>query len=332
MVFIIMAINKYTPASKTSSIGKKIGKKVFRRAKSANRWAELIYRVAVYILLIDLAFVFLYPFIHMIVNSLKSPQDLIDITVKKIPTSFYWKNYKIAFSALNYTVAARNSLFITLFATAGHILACSFIAYGFARFRFPGREFLFTIVMFSMIVPIQVLIIPYYRQFSDWNWLNSYLPLIIPTFFGFGLRGGLYIFIYRQFFMGMPYELEEAATIDGCGTFRTYWNIILPLSKSATLVTGVLSMVWHWNDYFEPGIYLTKQGLWPVSINIPTMYETVRALSSGTDDFLMEGGEVLFNEGVVFAGTFLVILPILIIYLILQRQFMESVERTGIVG
>jgi multiple sugar transport system permease protein len=316
----------------SATAAESMGKKVLRKAASGRRWADLIYHIAIYILLFDLAFVFLYPFFHMIVNSLKSPQDLIDITVKIIPTSFYWKNYKIAFSALNYAQAAKNSLLITLFTTSGHILACSFIAYGFARFKFPGRELFFMIVLFSMIVPIQVLIFPYYMQFSDWGWLNTYLPLIVPTFFGFGLRGGLYIFIFRQFFMGLPYELEEAAKIDGCSAFRTYWNIVLPVSKSSTLVAGVLSMVWHWNDCFEPGIYLTKQKLWPVPINIPTMYETLKALSSGQADEFMTEGEVLFNEGVVFAGTFLVILPIIIIYLILQRQFMEGIERTGIVG
>ena len=308
------------------------GKKVIRKAASGRRWANLIFRLVVYILLFDLAFVFLYPFIHMVVNSLKSPKDLLDITVKIIPTSFYWKNYKIAFSSLNYAGAAKNSLVITALTTLGHILACSIIAYGFARFRFPGREFFFLIVLFSVIVPIQVLIFPYYMQFSKLGWLNTYLPMIVPTFFGFGLRGGLYIFIFRQFFMGLPNELEEAATIDGCGAFRTYWSIVLPVSRSSTLVVGVLSMVWHWNDCFEPGIYLTKQKLWPVPINIPNMYETLKALSSGqADEFMMEG-EVLFNEGIVFAGTFMVILPILIIYLILQRQFMEGIEHTGIVG
>lgn len=310
-------------------------KKAIRKVTSKWRWTSFIYRVALYLLLLDLAFVFLYPFIYMIITSLKSPQDLLDITVNILPTSFYIQNYRAAFVALNYGSAIKNSIIITLFATIGHIIACSFIAYGFARFKFPGREFFFMIVIFSIIVPIQVLIFPYYIQFSKWGWLNTYLPFIIPTFFGFGLRGGLYIFIFRQFFMGLPYELEEAATIDGCGIFRTYWNIVLPISKSATLVTAVLSMVWHWNDYFEPGIYLTKINLWPLPVNIPFMYDVLKALSGEQLEMLedlMVDGEVLLNEGIVFAGTFLVVLPLLIVYLILQRQFMEGIERTGIVG
>lgn len=302
------------------------------KAKSARYWGNLIYRIAIYILLLDLAFVFLFPFTYMIINSLKSPEDLMDITVKLIPTSFYWKNYKIAASALNYKEAFKNSAIIVIFATLGHVLSCSFIAYGFARYDFPGKEFLFIFVIFSLIVPIQVLIFPQYIKYSNWNWLNTYYPLIVPTFFGFGLRGGLYIFTFRQFFMGLPYELEEAALIDGCGPFKTYCNIILPTSKSSILVSTVLSLVWHWNDYFEPGVYLTKQKLWPLPTNMPMMYQALQALSSGDMDELFEGGEILFNEGVVLAGTFIVILPILIVYLVLQRQFMEGIERTGIVG
>lgn len=310
-------------------------RRVINRAISKWRWLRLVYRAALYMLLANLAFVFLYPFIHMIITSLKSPEDLFDITVNIIPTSFYIDNYVAAFMALNYSDAVVNSLIITLFATFGHIVSCSFIAYGFSRFKFPGREFFFIIVIFSIIVPIQVIIFPYYIQYSNWGWLNTFLPFIVPSFFGFGLRGGLYIFIFRQFFMGLPYELEEAATIDGCGALRTYWNIVLPIAKPATLVTAVLSMVWRWNDYFEPGIYLTEMELWPLPITIPFMYQALEALSSEQTEIiadLLVDGEVFFNEAIVFAGTFMVVLPLLIAYLFLQRHFMESIERTGIVG
>jgi len=309
--------------------------RVVSKAVSKWRWLRLIYRFTLYVLLANLAFVFVYPFIHMIITSLKSPADLFDITVNIIPTSFYIDNYFAAFMALNYGESAVNSLIITLFATIGHIISCSFIAYGFSRFKFPGREFFFMIVMFSIIVPIQVIIFPYYIMYSNWGWLNTFWPFIVPSFFGFGLRGGLYIFIFRQFFMGLPYELEEAATIDGCGALRTYWNIVLPIAKPATLVTAVLSMVWRWNDYFEPGIYLTKIELWPLPITIPFMYEALEALSGEqTEAFteLLVDGEIFFSEAIVLAGTFMIVLPLLIAYLFLQRHFMESVERTGIVG
>lgn len=286
-------------------------------------------RIAMYLLLIDLAFVFLYPFIHMIITSIKSPDDLIDITVKWIPKSIYWKNFQIAFSTLNYQSGLINSVFVTAFSVLGHVLSCSLIAYGFARYKFPGRDILFAIVILSLIVPTQVLVFPLFIQYSKLGLINTFVPLIAPTFLGYGLRGGLFIFIFRQFFLGLPSELEDAARVDGCNAFRTYWSIVRPIAGSSTLVSGILAMVWHWNDYLEPNLYLSKSDKMLLPANLPTMQ---RAITTVTPEEFMIDGEPIYNEATVMAGTFMVILPILIVYFFLQRKFMEGIERTGIVG
>lgn len=288
----------------------------------------IIYRLAIYILLLDIVFVFLYPFLYMIITSLKSLEDLMDITVNWIPNTLKWDNYKIAFELLEYPHYFKNSLFITITSIVGHLLSCSFIGYGFARFKFYGKNFLFTLVILTIIIPVQVIIIPLYIQYSKLKLVNTYLPFLLPTFFGYGLRGGLYIFIFRQFFLGLPRALEDAAKIDGCNSVKTYWKIVLPISKPSILVSAILAMVWHWNDYYEPGIYISKPSLLPLPSRLPSIYKTFIDVIGSLEAAKLS---IMVTEGVVMAATFMVVLPILIVYLFLQKQFVEGVERTGIV-
>jgi multiple sugar transport system permease protein len=289
---------------------------------------KLIYRLGVYILLLDIAFVFMFPFLYMIITSLKTLEDLFDITVNWIPNSLQWSNYVLAFNLLKYPHHFKNSLFMTIISTIGHLLSCSFIAYGFARFQFRSKNFFFTLVILTIIIPVQVIIIPLYVQYAKIKWVNTYLPLLVPTFFGFGLRGGLFIFIFRQFFLGLPPALEDAARIDGCNFVKTYWKIVLPISKPAILVCSILSMVWHWNDYYEPIIYLGKPSLLPLPSMLPSIYETFKKV---VDTLESAKTTTMVTEGVVMAATFLVVAPLLIVYIFLQRQFVEGIERTGLV-
>jgi multiple sugar transport system permease protein len=286
----------------------------------------LIVKLLFYFVLCDLAFVFMFPFINVMVNAVKSPSDLMNITVKWVPRGIDWQNFVIAITELNYFAFFKNSVLVTGIATIGHIFSCAFIAYGFARYNFPGKGLIFGLVIFTLIVPVQVIIFPLYIQYSDMGWLNTYLPLTVPTFLGFGLRGGLFIFIYRQFFMSLPYELEEAARIDGCGPFSTFVRIVLPISKSSILVSAILSMVWHWNDYFEPNIYNSHISMNMLPSRLPLLYARVLA------DEVLPDTNLILNEAMIYAATFLVILPILVVFIILQDKFMEGVERSGLTG
>jgi len=287
-----------------------------------------ITKIALYILLFDIAFVFLYPFLYMLVNSLKSPADLMNSAVNWVPGELWTHNYAVAWSAVKYPTYLLNSLIVTVFSTLGHILSASFIAYGFARTDAPFRRLLFAFLVFTIIVPAQVIIIPLYMQYGTFGWINTFLPITVPTFFGFGLRGGIYVFIFRQFFLTLPKELENAAYVDGCGTFRTFFRIIMPISRSSMLVCGIISMVWHWNDYYEPTVYLTKSEMWTLTSRLPTLYDASRKAFMDLEA-LATGNAV--TEAVPLAGIVLAELPIFLVFLVLQRYFMAGIERTGIV-
>lgn len=303
---------------------------------SGSRIRQLIMRLALYILLIGLAFVFLYPFLFMIITSLKSNADLSNFAVQWIPTELKFENYAIAYDLLKYVRYFKNSFIVTSIASIGHIIACSFIGYGFARFNFPGKKLLFGLVILAFIVPVQTIIIPLYLTYSKFSWLNTYLPLLVPTFFGFGLRGALFIFLFRQFYLTIPRDLENAALIDGCGFFRTYWRVIFPLAKSTIVVALVLSVVWHWNDFYESSLYISKSALAFLPPQINSIIAVVNAPPDRLFDLLadlgLEGGEDTLNNAVIMAGTTLISAPVLIFFAFAQRQFMQGIERTGITG
>ena len=292
---------------------------------------KTIPKLILYVVLLDLAFVFLYPFIKMVVDALKSEADLQNITIKWIPDNLKWSNFTTAFKMLQYPRYFTNTVFVTFFATIGHVLGCSFIGYGFARYKFRGKGLLFGGVILSMLIPEQVLIFPLYMMFSKIGWLDTYLPLIAPTFLGFGLRGGFFIFLFRQFFAGLPYEMEEAARIDGCGPIRIFMKIMVPIAKSSVLVATVLSVVWHWNEYFAPRIYISTTSKMFLPSRLPGMYEILNKLSSESSE-VMVGESLIVNEALCMAATFLVILPLLIVYAFVQKKFIEGVERSGLTG
>lgn len=291
-------------------------------------------RLVTYIVLLDLAYVFLYPFMYMIITSLKTNADLYDTTVNWIPRTLKFENYKLAYDAISYKLNVKNSIIYTFFGTIGHLLSCSFIGYGFARYEFRGKRLLFGILLFAIIVPTQAIIVPLFLMYSNMGIINTYLPVVLPTFFGLGLRGGLFVFIFRQFFQGLPKELEDAARIDGCGFLKAYYRIVLPISKAVLLVTLVLSLVWHWNDFYEPEFFAGRPSMQtlPVSLQIliPLLESPARIAQLMRDTGLTDM-EAVINNAVFMAATFMSIAPILVIYMFLQKKFMQGVERTGLV-
>ena len=305
--------------------------------RNRSHWTRLlrdgILKIGFYFLLCALSFVFLYPFIKMITQSLMTDDDLINITVKWLPSELMWSNYDVAYRRLQFGSYVWNSARVAIICTLGHVFSCALTGYAFARYKFRFKGLLFASVVLTMLVPVQTIIIPQYMQFSHWGWINSeyYLPLTVPTFMGFVLNGGFFIFLFRQFFSGMPYEMEEAARVDGCGPIRAYTHIMLPMSQSSLLVCTVLSLVWHWNDYFEPGVYVTDIWLKMLPNRLPSLYADLNK-EQHTMIQVNEIEGIMFNEAMLMAATFLCIVPILVLYLILQRRFMEGVERSGLTG
>ena len=303
--------------------------------------------IFVYVMLILMAFVFLYPFLYMLTTSIKSYSDIINSTIKWIPKNPTFQSYITAASVMRLDKTMVNSIVLTVVCTIGHLITCSFVAYGFARFNFPGKGLLFGIVVLSILVPTQVIIVPLYMTYAGMEFtvgtftfkmLGSFLPLMIPTFLGYGLRGGLFIFLYRQYFLGIPKALEEAATIDGCGPFKTFFRIAFPSAGSTTIVCIVLSLVWHWNDYYEPDLYL--RGDYDTML-VPQIVSSIKTLILNMQNQIAgnvenAGGSAadatLFHNGVSMAGTTISMLPPIIAYLILQRKFMEGIEHSGLTG
>ena len=288
-------------------------------------WAAVFMRLATYIILINVCFVFLFPVIYMFSTSLKTVADLADLTVLWIPRTFFWRNYELAISGMLYWQAARNSVIISLGSGILQTIACSFVAYGFARIPFPGRDILFLLVLFTFLVPPQTIIVPLFILYRNLGFMDTYFPFLMPALFGHGLRGALFILVFRQFFKNLPYELEDAARIDGAGPFSVYWRIMLPLAAPAIIVVFLFSLVWHWNDFFEPTIYLFDQNNFTLPLRLSILSAALLQMLAG------QGAGDEFNEAVIMAASFLVIMPPLVVYLFTQRYFVESVDRTGLV-
>jgi multiple sugar transport system permease protein len=290
------------------------------------------------ILFVGLSYVLLRPVLFMLSTALKSREDLIDPTVVWIPKHPTLENFILAFKSLNYFNAFKNSLITSIIPALFNVIACSMIGYGLARFKFKERELIFALILFTLIVPPQVLLIPlyvFYQRFDilgiirlikgePLNLLNSYYPIILPTILGGGLRSGLFIYIFKQFFRGMSKELEEAAYVDGASPFQTYLRIFIPNSIPAIVTVFLFSVVWHWNDVFEPSVFIGDFDKYTLSLNLANIRS------------IITGGTQIFDPLLIlppqYAGAILVILPMLIFYIFTQRFFVESVERTGIIG
>ncbi|UVI29148.1 carbohydrate ABC transporter permease [Paenibacillus spongiae] len=288
-----------------------------------------------YLVLLSLSFVFVYPLLFMISRSLMQPQDVADATVQWVPKSFSLENYSIVLDAIHYWPGLANSAITSFGSAALQIMSCSVVGYGFARFQFPGRDLWLALVVFTFLVPPQTIVVPLFIFFSDLNWINTHLPFVVPSLFGHGLKGALFVLIFIQFYRRLPHVLEEAARIDGAGAFRTYWQIMFPLARPAMLVVFLFSVVWHWNDTFEPTTYL----LVPEFFNLAQNLAVFNGVANQNIDQVAQAAQAsgaivqaptLMNQ--IMAGVMLTIAPILLLYLFVQRYFVESIEQSGIAG
>ncbi len=316
--------------------------KLFRRKYSTpSSYKKLFFSILMYLLVLGLAFVFIYPFLYMIVTSLMSNSDLNSSSVNWIPSELKFENYTLANDLINVKKYIYNSLEVTIIATIGHIISCSFIGYGFARYNFPFKKILFALVILAFVVPTQTIIIPSYLTYSNIvikgsTLIDTYVPLILPTFFGFGLRGALYVFLFRQFYLTVPKSLEEAARIDGCGFMKTYWKIVFPLAKATLVVAVVLSIVWHWNETYEAGIYVKNPGKAFLPPRINAIITTANSDPDKQQELMrqlgLDDGEDILNDAVVMAGATILSAPVLVFFAFAQSQFMQGIERSGITG
>lgn len=304
---------------------------------SASVWS--VFRIT---LIVCMSFVIMYPFLYMISSSFKSTIDLGDPSVIWIPKHFTMENMKDVYKLMEYPRTILNTLKVDLVSVIFQIISCSLIGYGFARYKFKGREILFSLVLFTMIVPPQTILIPLflkYRFFDLFGLLklaglitgnNLSISIIdtpwtfyLPSIFGTGLRSGLFIFIFRQFFRGMSKELEDAAKIDGCGPLSTFLRVMAPNALPAFITVILFSVVWHWNEFYMSSLFFNND--FPISVLLASLRDSLSRLGlNNYDDYI-----VITR---LQAGCLLTVLPPLLIYIFAQRYFTESIERTGIVG
>ena len=287
---------------------------------SKKGFGSLAGNLVTYAILISLTVIFLAPFVYMLSRSVMSAKDLADFyNVKWLPRSFVFENYSYAFKILDYWNTLLRSLIYAGLATLFQVMSCSLVAYGLARIRFKGSGLLFGLVLFALIVPPQTIIVTQYVMYSNMGLVDTAIPFILPCLFSLGLNGGLFTFIFRQFYRGMPQELENAALIDGTGIFGSYFRVIMPNAASSILVTSILSFIWHWNDYFEPSIYITDRKAYSLTMMLQNLGGNTQAMAGET-----------FTNGINLAATFLCALPVIVIFFILQRRFMKGIETTGL--
>ena len=273
---------------------------------------RLLGRVLQYALLTVAAAVMVVPFYWMVISSLKNNAEIFAQPIQWWPNPVRWENYRTAWSypGFNFLRLLWNSLYYSGLVTIGTVLSSALVGYGLALFRFPGRNALFSITIATLIIPPVVTFIPVYVMFQKMGLLGTYAPLILPAFVG----NAFWIFMMRQFFLGVPRELLDAGRMDGANEFRIFWQIMLPLVQPALIVVAVFTLLATWNDFFGPLIYLSDPDKYPLSLGLYSF----RAQRSTEWALLM-------------AASVLVTLPVIALFAFGQRYFMTGIKTTGLV-
>lgn len=301
--------------------------KYYKQIRTGGRIIKGLFRA---LFLMGVGFVMLYPILFMISNSLKSVSDALDPTVVWIPSGTDLFNFKMAFKLLKFNDTLVNTLILVVPCVIIQVITCLFVSYGFARFEFRFKGLLFGLLVFSLIVPVQSYIIPLYVNMKNMNLLNTYWQFYIMAALGTGIRSGLYIYIFRQSFRGLPKELEEAAYLDGCNPLRTFLHIMVPNAKGTILVVFVLSFVWYYNDYTLTGMLLNSE--YPLSIALTGVSTALNNTVQGMVGQTIGSDIKLLSDSILSAACLIVSLPLIGVYVAVQKHFTEGIERSGLVG
>ncbi len=280
------------------------------KAYRARRTGEI---AATYLGLTAIAVVFLAPLAWMLSTSLKQESQVFDMSALTLPDPVEARNYAEAVSVIPFWRYLFNTALMTVLTIAGTLLGSSVTAYGFARLRFPGRNFLFILAISTMMVPAIVPMIPQFAMFRYLKWIDTIKPLVVPYFFGVPFH----IFLFRQFFLTFPRDLEDAAKIDGASTFQTYWKIMLPMTKPALATVTIFTFIGTWNNFMGPWVYLKSQARWTLSLGLAS-FQGEQAIQTPWH--------------LLMAASLLVLLPALIIFFVAQKYFIRGIATGGMKG
>ncbi len=287
----------------------------FRKQSPLRR---VLSEVLKYLLLGFITFVFAFPLFWMVSSALKSDPQVYTLPPIWIPIPWHPENFVDGWNRLDFNTMAINSVFrYTLPVVIATVLSSLFVAYGFAKIKWPGRDIMFFLCMMTMMLPWQVTMVPLFVTFKNFGWINSYRPLVVPSFFG----SAYFIFLLRQFFLSIPEELSDAARIDGASEIGILFRIILPLAKPAMAVVALFTFIWSWNNYLGPLIYINDDKLFPLALGVQRL--NVIANSMGTS------GNAYPH---LMAVSTIIAMPIIIAFFMAQRTFIEGISLTGLKG
>lgn len=288
----------------------------------------LIVKVITYLLLISLGFVFLYPIIFMVVSSFMSLDDLLDKTVKWVPRDlFYFKNITDAIKVLGMPQTLFTTILVALLPAVSTTIATSLIGYGFSRFNFPLKKLFFILMLATFLIPPQIILLPQYLWYKDIGLLGTPITYILPALFGQGLNAAIFILIFFSFFNMIPKSYEEAAKLDGASNMGIFFRISVPISIPAFVIVFLFSFVWYWNDSYLATLYFGNSKFWT------TLPMELTRFENSYSDLINQGTiQTAMNESIKMAGTLIATIPLLVLYLILQKQFVESFDKAGITG
>jgi ABC-type glycerol-3-phosphate transport system permease component len=271
-----------------------------------------LHQIIIYALLVICGLAFLLPFLWTVSSSLKPAGAGFRFPPEFIPSEFVWQNYPRVFEMIPFAMFFRNSLFVSSVALLGELTSASLVAYAFARLRFPGRDFWFLVLLATMMIPYPVTMVPTFILFKQLNWVNTYLPLVLPPWFGPAFS----IFLLRQFFLTINTELDEAAKVDGANEFLIYSRILLPLAKPALATVAIFGFVFYWNDFLNPLIYLSESNMYTLALGV----NFLRSFRGG--------GEL----AVQMAASVMFVAPCILLFLIAQQFVVEGIVTTGLKG
>ncbi len=305
-----------------------------RIIRSVRKFLFSVFRL---ILIVGISYVILSPLIGVTVSSFFSNEDQYSPLVYLIPQTPTLERYELAILRMDYWRVMGNMLLYVISLTGIQLVVCSMVGYGFARFQFPMKRILFACVIVMIVLPAHTIMLPLYMTFRNFdplwlfsmigggkvNLLSTPVPMYLMSIFGTGLRSGLYIYIFNQFFRGLPKEIEEASFVDGAGTFRTFLRVMIPNAVPSIITVTLFSLVWQYNDLFYANVFNISNNV-VMSRRLSSLQVTI----ANIDDIMDPSIQQLY----VYAGIIMMILPMIIIYVVLQRRFIEGVERSGIVG
>nr|WP_307990687.1 carbohydrate ABC transporter permease [uncultured Niameybacter sp.] len=321
--------NNYSKEQKRDILKAKI-KKGFLGTREKN---GVLTQAIIYLLLICIGFVYLYPLIYMFITSIMSLEDLLDASSKWIPSGVYIKNYIDAFKVMNFKESVIDSFLIAFIPSICQVVICSFAGYGFARYNFRGKKILMAIMILTFVIPPQITMMPTYLLYSDLKLIGSIKALIYPALLGQGFKSAIFILIYYQFYKQIPNSLIEAAQIDGAGHIRTYFSIAIRSVIPAMIVVFLFSFVWYWNETYLTGLYLGNTGIGAKNTMSTLLLELKQFEATYTKMYpVTDNSPDKLNEAIKMAGTIVATAPLLILGFVLQRHLTESIDSSGITG